>query len=72
MSERTDTALSAASVRRMARYSNFRKTVERCARQGVRVTHNGFVWLIEGGPAGVRFGVLDLSTVKAADLKSQG
>ncbi len=64
--------LSAASVQRMDKRSNFRRAVERCARAGVRVTHNGFVWLIEGGPAGVRFGMLDLSTMTAGDLTSKG
>jgi hypothetical protein len=71
MNECTGTALTAASVQRIARHSNFRKMVERCARMGVRVTRTGFTWLIEGGPAGVRFGVLDLSTMTAGDLTSR-
>ncbi len=61
--------LSAASVQRMDTRSNFRKTVERCAALGVRITHNGIVWMLEGGPADVRFGALDLSTLTLADLK---
>ena len=61
-------ALSLAFVQNLDKRVKFRRTVERCARLGVEITHNGFIWLLEGGPAAVSFGALDLSTVTAADL----
>jgi hypothetical protein len=54
----------------MEERSNFRRTVERCALIRARVYFNGFIWRIEGGPACLDLGVLDLSAVTPADLKS--
>jgi hypothetical protein len=60
--------LCAASVQQVVKFANFRRIVDRCSALGIRVTRTGFSWLIEGGPAGVYFGALDLSTVKPSDL----
>lgn len=64
----TGATLTRASVARMDRYSKFRRAVERCALIKARVYHNGLIWRIEGGPACLDLGVLDLCTVTAADL----
>jgi hypothetical protein len=68
----TGTPLTRASVARMDPRSHFRRTVERCAVIRARVYHNGFIWRIEGGPACLDIGALDLSAVTSSDLNPRG